>query len=565
MASNHPAPAGDGGEPAEDVAGTLRLILILRVVIVTALLGSALYVQIFYGLTSDSLYFIIGLTYLLTVFYAVLAIPFRSNRIFALSQLLLDVALVSLLVLVTGGVDSAFIILYYLLVVSGAIVLGRISSFAIATVSVVLLAGVVMISNGGFIDLHVLYPYARPAMNTLLYTLALHSFALELLAALSGYLAGMLQTTAARLRLRTADLARLRVLNESIVRSNPSGIITTDMDGRITFANPAALDLLKRPLDTISGRDVRNLLLYNPYAPAPILSDEGWHREMLLHCSDEEKIDVGVSRTLLIDSEGMLVGKLYTIDDLRELKALQARLRLQDRMAAAGELSAAIAHEIRNPLGSISGSAQMIRKAPDLSEDQLYFMDIIIRESQRLSMILNDFLTFTRAPVFSPVEIDILRIARETVDLLANSTEVTPDHRIELQSGELDRLVARVDANMLRQLIYNLASNGVRAMPEGGKLIVTLSRDGGDAVLRFADEGHGIQPDRLQKLFQPFVSGSKGGIGLGMGIVYRIVQEHGGSITVRSKPNAGTSVTVALPVGGGDSSAFSVQVETAEP
>ena len=565
MAQRNPPLTGDGDGPAKDFAGTLRLILILRVVIVTALLGSALYVQIFFGLTSDSLYFIIGLTYLLTVFYAVLAIPFRANRIFAFVQLLLDVALVSLLVLVTGGVDSSFIILYYLLVVSAAIVLGRISSFAIATVSALLLACVVMIANGGFIDLQILYPFARPAMNTLLYTLALHAFALELLAALSGYLSGMLQTTAARLRVRTADLARLRVLNESIVRSNPSGIITTDMDGKITFANPAALGLLEQPLEEISGRDVRELLHYNPAAPEPMLSDEGWDREMLLAHSDGENIDVGVSRTLLIDADGMLVGKLYTIDDLREIKALQARLRLQDRMAAAGELSAAIAHEIRNPLGSISGSAQMIRKAPELSEDQLYYMDIIIRESQRLSLILNDFLAFTRAPVCSPVEIDILRIARETVDLLANSTEVTGDHQIELQYGGLGELVARVDANMLRQLIYNLASNGVRAMPDGGKLLLTLSREGDNAVLKFSDEGHGIQPERLQKLFQPFDSGSRGGVGLGMAIVYRIVQEHGGSIVIRSKPEAGTSVTVALPGSGGDPSGFSVRVETAEP
>jgi two-component system sensor histidine kinase PilS (NtrC family) len=565
MASRQQAFAGDHEGPAEDLSRALRLILVLRVVIVTALLGSALYVQLFYGLTSDSLYFIIGLTYLLTVFYAVLAVPFHSSRPFAFAQLLIDVALVSLLVLVTGAVDSAFIIIYYLLVVSAAIILGRISSFALATVAGTLLAAVVMITNGGLVDLRILYPYSRPALNTLLYTISLHIVALELLAALSGYLAGLVQTTAARLRLRTDDLARLRVLNESIVRSIPSGIITTDMDGRITFANPKALELLKTGQEEISGHSVRELLQYNPAGSEPILGDEGWYREMLLRRDGGELIDVGVSRTLLIDPDGTLMGKLYAVDDMREIKELQARLRLQDRMAAAGELSAAIAHEIRNPLGSISGSAQMIRKSPDLSEDVLYYMDIIVRESQRLSKILNDFLAFTRAPVFTPVEVDLLKVARETVDLLAHSTEVSPAHRIELQSGILRKLVARADANMVRQLIYNLAANGVRAMPEGGKLSITLSRDGGEAVMKFTDTGHGIPPDRLQKLFQPFVSGSSGGVGLGMAIVYKIVQEHGGGISVRSKQGTGTSVTVSLPVEGRGPSGFSVQVETAEP
>jgi two-component system sensor histidine kinase PilS (NtrC family) len=565
MASRQPPFAGDNEGPAEDLTHALRLILILRVVIVTALLGSALYVQIFFGLTSDSLYFIIGLTYLLTVFYAVLAVPFRSSRLFAFSQLLIDVALVSLLVLVTGAADSAFIIIYYLLVVSAAIILGRISSFALATVAGALLAAVVMVANGGLVDLRILYPYARPALNTMLYTIALHLVALELLAALSGYLAGMVQTTAARLRQRTADLARLRVLNESIVRSIHSGIITTDMDGRITFANLRALELLQTEPDGIIGRDVRKLLHYNPSGSQPILSDEGWHREMLLERADGERIDIGVSRTLLLDPEGMLMGKLYAVDDMREIKALQARLSLQDRMAAAGELSAAIAHEIRNPLGSISGSAQMIRKSPDLSEDVLYYMDIIVRESQRLSKILNDFLTFTRAPAFNPVNVDLLKVAREIVDLLTHSTDVSAAHQIELHSGGRDTLVARADANMVRQLIYNLAANGVRAMPNGGKLSIAVDRDGGAAVIKFTDNGHGIPPDRLQKLFQPFVSGSRGGVGLGMAIVYKIVREHGGSISVRSKQGVGTSVTVRLPIKGGDQSGFSVQVATAEP
>ena len=565
MSSLNPLERHEGVAPAEELAHSLRLMLVFRVVIVTALLGSALYVQLFFGLTSDSLYFIIGLTYLLTLFYAVLALPFHASRVFAFIQLQLDVALVTLLVLVTGAVDSAFIILYYLLVVAAAIIIGRVASFVLATTAAALFAGAVFLANGGLLDLSILYPYSSPQLNTVLYTVGLHCFALALLAALSGGLAGMLQATTARLRQRTADLDRLRVLNESIVRSIPTGLITTDLEGRIIFANPAAREMIKLDGEEILDLDVRTILFYNPAAPPPILGEEGWTREMLLMRSVGDQIDVSVSRSLLTGADGKLVGKLYAIQDLREVKALQVRLRLSDRMAAAGELSAAIAHEIRNPLGAISGSAQMIRKAPNLPEDQLYFMDIIVRESQRVSNILNDFLKFTREPEYSPERVDLVTVARETVDLLANSEQVTAQHSIELDTGGAEELMARADENMLRQLIYNLASNGVRAMPDGGILKIELREREGDAVLRVRDSGLGIPADKMQKLFQPFAIHSPGGVGLGLAIVYRIVQQHGGRIVLRTLEGSGTSVTVSLPSVGGNPSNFSVLVEQAEP
>jgi len=565
VASQSPQGLGENEGAPRERARALRTMLVLRVVIVTALLGSALYVQIFYGLTSDSLYFIIGLTYILTLFYAVLAVPFRASRLFAFVQLLIDVALVSLLVLVTGAADSAFIILYYLVVVSAAIMLGRLASFVLATLSGALFAAVVMAANGGLLDLSILYPYFHPELNTLLYRIGLHFFALELLAALSGGLAGMLQMTASRLRQRTADLERLRVLNESIVRSIPTGLITTNLEGVISFANPSAVEMTQTQGSEIIGLNVRFLLLYNPEAPEPFFSDEGWNREMWLLRGDGSRIDVSVSRTLLIGDDGRLTGKLYAIQDLREIKALQAQLRLQDQMAAAGELSAAIAHEIRNPLGAISGSAQMIRKATNLPDDQRYFMDIIVRESQRLSSILNDFLKFAREPSFAPEQVDILQVARETVDLLAKGEEVTRRHQIEFDCNDLESLHALIDPNMLRQLIYNLASNGMRAMPDGGILKISMRHSGEEAVLEVCDSGVGIPREQQQRLFKPFTSFTSGGVGLGMAIVYRIVQAHGGTIRVRSMEGKGTRVTVALPVSGGNPSDFRVVVEEAEP
>lgn len=558
-----PVHTTDERAPSEQ-ARIIRAMMILRVVIVTALLGSALYVQLFFGRASDALYFIIGLTYLLTVFYAVLAGPFRSSSAFAIVQLLIDTVLVSLLVLTTGAVDSSFIILYYVLVVTAAVTLGRKPSFIIATVSGVQLAAVVILANTGLVDLSLLYPYQTPSLTTLLYITGLHLFAMELLAALSGYLAGMLQKTATRLRQRTADLMELRILHESIVRSTNAGIITADMEGLITFVNPAAEMLIKLNRSELIGKAVKTMLEDNPTAPDAIVSEESWSREMLLACNDE-KIDVNVNRTLLIGRDGGYVGKLYVIQDLRELKALQEQLRLRDHLAAAGRMSAAIAHEIRNPLGAISGSAQMIGKESGLPEELRYYTDIIVREGDRVSKILNNFLSFARLPTYSPSLINLVSVVRETVALLAHSQEVMPAHTLEFRTDELEELNAFVDANMVKQLIYNLTTNSVRAMPDGGKLSIELMKDHDNSILVFKDTGVGIQEDDLDKLFQPFSSGLPGGIGLGLAIVYRIVQEHGGTILVRSLADVGTSVTVTLPLDRGEPANFSAKAIAAGP
>lgn len=548
-----------------DLGATLRMMLILRVVIVTTLLGVALYVQVFYALTSDSFYFIIGLTYLLTLFYAVLASPLRNSGTFIFVQLVVDVILISVLVLVTGGIESTFIILYFLPVVTAAVVLGRVSGILLAIVGSGMLATLVIVANAGVLDLDIIYPFKNPGLSSLFYTTALYVVLLIAVAAIGGYLAGMLQTTAASLRERTRDLRRLQVLNESIVRSITSGLITTDMAGAISYINPAGLRLIGGALPDIQGRDIYDFLSFDPSAPEAIISEEQWSREMLLVRADGTSIEVNVSRSYLLGPVDDQRGKLYVITDLREIRELRARLVLKERLAAAGEMSAAIAHEIRNPLAAISGSAQMIRKSPDLDDDQRYLMDIITRESERLSATLNDFLTFARQPVFSPTEIDLEGVTRETIALLGNSPQVARAHRIELALEPGADLRGAVDPNMYKQLLYNLALNGVRAMPDGGILQVDLRRDGEAAILKVTDGGVGVSPQQLSRIFQPFATASQGGTGLGLAIVYRIVQEHGGQILVRSKVGTGTSMIVTLPLKRSAREHFSVRVETAEP
>lgn len=548
-----------------DFIDTLRAMLIIRVLIVTALLGSAVYVRIFYNVAAESFYFIIGSTFVLTLFYALLVQPLRHSRLFIFVQLLIDQFLITTLVLVTGAVESAFVILYYLPVLVAAMILGRFSSLLNAAIAAICFSLAAITANTGLVDLLFLFPFSRVPTSTLLYTLVLHSSALGIVALISGNLAQVLQRTATSLRIQTRDLMQLQLINDTIVKNIGIGIFTTDMESNIRFANPAARQILQRGEEKIVGKSIYDFLEFNPDAPEAILSEEKWTREMLALLPEGKKIDVSVSRSYLVDDRAEQDGKLYIMQDLQEIKSLRKLLIMKDRLATAGEMSAAMAHEIRNPLGAISGSAQMISKSDDLTDDQRNLMEIIIRESQRLNKTLNEYLTFARDPNFSPNQVDLVVPVKETLALIRNSPQITRAHQITLEVEADGGLSVHADPAMVKQLVYNVVLNGIRAMPEGGHLKVRLSRAKETVEISIRDEGVGVPADQLETMFQPFASRAEGGVGLGLAIVFRIVREHGGRIAVRSEPGKGTIFKVLLPAGAHDKIAFGVEVQAGDP
>ncbi|HYU26137.1 MAG TPA: ATP-binding protein, partial [Thermoanaerobaculia bacterium] len=232
--------------------------------------------------------------------------------------------------------------------------------------------------------------------------------------------------------------------------------------------------------------------------------------------------------------------------DLTDMKKLEAELRLKDRMAAVGELSAGIAHEIRNPLAAIAGSVQVLRKSEALSPQEQRLMSIILRESERLNKSIADFLRFVKPQEKRPAEFDIAASLSETLDLLANSAELSPEHQIERQIAPPSYTIVG-DGDQIRQVFWNIARNAVQAMPRGGRLRVATEVADGAYNIVFADSGRGMSDSDQRRLFQPFRTNFPTGTGLGMAISYRIVQEHGGRIDVRSREGSGTMITVSLP------------------
>jgi two-component system sensor histidine kinase PilS (NtrC family) len=259
-------------------------------------------------------------------------------------------------------------------------------------------------------------------------------------------------------------------------------------------------------------------------------------------------IELGLSVAALPLPDGSR-GYLYTFQDVTDIKRFEQNARLQQRLAAVGEMAAGIAHEIRNPLASMSGSMQMLKQELPLSADQAQLMDIVLKESERLNQTIKSFLAYARPQRFSLSRLDLRGIVHETAMLLRNSTEVEDRHDIEVKKAD-EPVMVEADESQIRQIIWNLATNGLRAMPDGGTLCLSAvheeSASGRSAVLLVEDEGVGIPPEDVDSIFQPFRGSFGKGTGLGLAIVHRIVTDYGGQIDVRPRER-GTVFRITFP------------------
>ena len=328
--------------------------------------------------------------------------------------------------------------------------------------------------------------------------------------------------------------------------------MTTDVEGRINFFNEAAASILVVDSERAIGQDVVALLgekedflarLTEKLAGKRFLRMEGAY---LNRRGEELYLGMSVSH-LLFDGEKKR-GFLFIFQDLTEIKRLEREVRLKENLATMGEMAAGMAHEIRNPLASISGSVQVLAEAEELTEEQKRLMDIIVRESERLSGTLTEFLAYARPPRFEPDQIDLRRVLEETAMLLAHSSEVLPEHEIALQIPDTPVMLF-ADPNQMKQITWNLARNALQAMPDGGRLEMSASRNGsGGVVMTFRDQGIGISGGEVHKVFEPFSGSFKRGSGLGLAIVYRIVKDYNGLIQVDSVASKGTVVSVHFPL-----------------
>jgi two-component system sensor histidine kinase PilS (NtrC family) len=235
-----------------------------------------------------------------------------------------------------------------------------------------------------------------------------------------------------------------------------------------------------------------------------------------------------------------------------DVKRLERESGVRQRLAAVGEMAAGIAHEIRNPLASMSGSLQVLRAELPLTEDQEQLMDIVLRESERLNGTIRSFLAYARPQRANVTRFDLAQLVNDTARLLRNGSDVREHHAVDVDVP-VEPVWLEFDENQMRQIIWNLATNGLRAMTTGGRLrLVAEPSDGQTAGLRVEDQGCGIAPGDIDRIFQPFRSSFERGTGLGLATVHRIVTDAKGTVHVSSKVGEGTCMRVVLPAAHGE-------------
>jgi two-component system, NtrC family, sensor histidine kinase PilS len=539
--------------------GRVGWLIAIRAVISTILLGSAIFAQIAApgSFAIDPFFFLIGLTYALTITYAVTLQYVDDHRWLVDVQLAGDALIVSAFIYLTGGITSYFTSVYVLPIVAGSTVQFRRGGLLVATLSTVLYVGLVvaqyLAASGLLYDPWLTrYALVLPGQSVARYTAALNVFGFFAVALLSGSLADSLKSAGARLQQASTQIADLQALNQHVIDSLPSGLVTTDPSDRVLTFNRAAEQITGVSFQAAVGRPIGEVL----QLPAPVMEaiqhglreTEMRRHEFWFRPTDGRRdVEVGLSATHL-ETPGGRAGFLFTFQDVTKIKKLERDAAIQQRLAAVGEMAAGIAHEIRNPLASMSGSIQILRQELPLSAEQEQLMDIVLRESERLNTTIRSFLAYARPQRFQIARFDVRRALNDTTLLLRNSAEVHEGHEIVLDVPQ-GELWYEADEGQIKQIIWNLATNGLRAMPDGGRLRLSgaLEPSSEGVVLTVQDAGIGIPAEDLDSLFQPFHGSFAKGSGLGLAIVHRIVTDYHGEIQVSSQPGGGTSVSVRLP------------------
>ena len=538
----------------------LSTLIAVRVVVGTLLLGSAILVQLNRpgSFPINPFFFLIGLTYALSVIYiGSLRLVDRYPWI-ADAHLGADAILVSAFINVTGGITSYFSSLYLLPIMAASTVRFRRGALQVATLSAVLYLALVAaqyFEPTAFFpqSWQALHPSELPSMRFAQYTVTINLFGFFAVALLSGSLAENLRSAGARLERASTQIADLRAFNQYVIDSMLSGLVTAGMDGRILTFNRAAARITGLVAGQAIGRDIRDVMQLPMQFIGRLqsLGETRSHRaDHQYRSPDGRLIEIGLTVTTLSLPDGRS-GYLFTFQDVTDVRRLERGARMQQRLAAVGEMAAGIAHEIRNPLASMSGSIQVLREELPLSEEQAQLMDIVLRESERLNDTIKSFLAYARPQRVALARLDIRRVVQDTATLLRNSADVRDDHVVDVDLPA-EPVWFDADENQVRQILWNLATNGLRAMASGGRLLMSAKVDRGsgqdELLITISDQGCGIPPADLDGLFQPFRSSFDKGTGLGLAIVHRIVTDYNGSIQVSSTVGAGTTVRIRLPM-----------------
>lgn len=538
----------DSGGDRRTVSGRRQLswFLFFRVLVITLFLGGTILYQLRSGpdsphLVVTYLYLLIGVSYAQTLFSAVVLSRLRRLKLFAQTQIVWDLLFAASLVYITGGVESPFVFLFILIIISASVFLRRREIFFVAAAAAILYGSLLDLQYYGYLPRisGLLFPLDVDARQ-IFYAVFVNVLAFLLTATLSAILAERLRRSEQALVRKEIDYAELENLNRTILASIGSGLMIINPQGRVRSFNAAAERITGYSLLDVYDRDVRELF---PLLP---IYDDGFHLiergEGRYRTREGRWLVFGYASSLIQGSEEEPLGLLVTFQDLTRLKEMEEQLKRADRLAAVGQLASGMAHEIRNPLASISGSVQLLMEGSHVTEEDRRLMRIVVKEADRLSALLTDFLLFASPSLPKLSEVGVSALLDELADMAAADPRFGA---IEIRRDYPAGVRMQLDRQKIHQALWNLAINSAEAMAGHGVLTLGLA-DGGEEIF-VEDSGPGIPEQIHRKIFNPFFTTKDRGTGLGLATVHKIVEAHGGSIEVAAGRSSGARFIIRLP------------------
>jgi len=545
----------------EQTPSRLHLLMFLRVTLVSLLLGVAVIIQVretrtFFGHIVNAHYFLIAAVYVLTFSYLIVFKYVKNLAKFAYFQILLDTVFITAIIYTTGGIESMFSLLYLLNIISGGIILYRRGGVMVASFSTILYGALLDLSYYGLIspmgsDSSYGFSYQS---GDIFYRILVNGAAFYLMGFLSSFLSEQTRKSETELKARQKDIADLEILNENIIQSISSGLVALDEHSRIMVFNRGAETLFNIDSKDAIQRNIHEVIPFiQPYLDSnnPNKIDQVTYKG-----NNGTRLDLLLNISPLADQDGSKKGEILFFQDTTRMKEMEREVKRMEDLAMLGEMAAGIAHEIRNPLASISGSIQVLNDSLS-REDALInerLMDIISREISRLNHMVNDFLQFAR-PQNSEIErFDLNQLINDTLFIFQNSQSWSS--QLEVEKEFSTPLEIASDPRELKQVLWNIFLNASEVMPKGGVIRVSTDRidhadrsgtTRGSVRIRVEDNGPGISPKVVKDMFKPFSTTKRGGSGLGLAIVKRIVESLEGEVSGENLAQGGAVITIILP------------------
>ncbi len=337
-----------------------------------------------------------------------------------------------------------------------------------------------------------------------------------------------------------ATLANMKLYTKNIIESMPDGLLTLDSRGRIVSCNPRALEFTEMNLAELQGKRPEDL--FSGW-PADSRHTQGTAFSYTFVHKDGAQVPVEISSSPLLDDQGNILGAVFLLRDLRSIRSMQKQLDRARRLAALGKMAAGIAHEIRNPLGTLRGFAQYFGSRAD-DDDAREYSSLMIGEVDRLNESISSLLQFSRPrePEFSPVDPKVL--LEKTAKLLEYDFK---EKEITMQlTGNCTQSI-EADEDLLLQVLLNLLKNALNASQNGSTIELSCKEDGDTIRITVTDSGKGMSEAEQNRMFDPFFTTRTAGTGLGLAVSHQIVEQHDGHFEIKSQPGKGTAITVVLP------------------